>query len=541
MNPIVINNEGPFRTPGVGPGAVVMPLDQVDPKKEFESAYSISKQLKLDAEIEQAKKREKIKGMLGDIDFDTKGVRAKDMDYFLKGKETLHNFYQNALMRGVNPENSEFMKDYSHANLLKKSYSVAVDASRDLNKNLKTATEELYKNPNKYDWEQSVAKIREASQADLPKALELYGSGLLVPKGWAFEPWAKELFDPKKTAFKPEQTVSTNNKGQVIETSGYSKWDPNLKTYPKVQEIASWALRNNPDFRDYISEQWDALPAQVKQEYAKMAETATKNGNPVSAEDFYASKTLEPFAFTHQAFKGETAGARESAKYAFGKGAVKNEFKADIDRYLMLAAGDNSVYQEREGKKLSQYFVGKKVGTYTITNDAGVVAKDVPSYVVSIQHMGKTAEGRPIIRYKTTGTDQQRGQGQVDQDGFVTTNDPNDLIIPMIYSEYGKDATKYVEAYYERAKSLKAWKGGTIDPYVDGVQQLSPEYELEDVEGQAKKIDEDNPANYKPKEEGEKPGLFGLLNKFTSSFFNNTPAQPSNPGTSNGPVKKFDY
>lgn len=544
MASYIVNNQQPYDAAGSGPGAVVFQLPERDPLDSFKSAYSIAHQMKMDKWADEDRKRAKMKEYMGDMDFKTDGIRSKDMGYFQQGKNTLHGFYANALMNG-DPSDPAFRKDYEHAQLLKNSYEVAVNSSIDLNKQITAATAELYKNPNKFDFEKSVAKIKDIAQSDLPQAIEKSGSGLLVPKGWQFESWARSFFEAKDSPFKPDQSVRTNSKGQVIETSGYSKWDPNLKSYPKVQEMATWAIRNNPDFRDYVLGKWEELPTGAKQEYAKIAETATKNGNPVTAQDFFANTMLEPFAFTKDAYKGETAGAKESARYYFGKGQVKQEFKADIDRYLLFAGGDNSLFQLRDGKKMSQYFLGKTVGSFK-QPDPNNPGKMIPvdDKIISIQHLGKTADGRPIIKYKTTSTEATPGEGLVDADGYITTNDPTDIIYPMIYAEFGKEAPKYVSAFQERSKGLGAWRGSTIDPYSEGVLKLSPGYKLEDVQQQVEDQEEDNPSNHLiSPPSSDNSFISDIFNKFKARLSKSPKKDNSQNGGSStdAPTQKFEY
>ena len=509
----VYNGEGPFRASRGGVGAVVVDDQTKDPVDVFKSAYSIGKQLKDDREAEQAAKRKKIEQYLSDLDFSTTGIRSNDYDYFLKGKDALNGFLTHAIMQGADPTNPLFLKDYAKAQEIKRAYSVAVDASKNLNEQIKKATEELYKNPNKFDWDGSLRRIKEVASADLPAAVQMAQKPLLMPKGWDFTTWATGLFDPKKSAFKPEKSVSTNNRGQVIETTEYSKWDNDMKAFPKVQEIAGWALRNDANFRDYVLDRWDGLDDRVKEEYSKIAESATKNGNPITAEDYFAYQALEPFAYQQKAYKGETSAAKEANKYAFGRGAAKKDFAADIDRYLMLANGDASVYRYRDGGKFSQYGIGAKVGTYV-----DMMGNTVPDEVISIQHLGKTPEGRPIIKYKTTGTADHPGRGLVDQDGYITTNDPNDIIYPMIKAQYEKDAPKYIYAYQQRVKDLGGWKTGTIDPYAPDIMKLSPGYELENAEAEARKKEMQNPNYVAPSTGmGVMGNVFNYILRFTSA------------------------
>lgn len=485
----IVNGEGPYRASTGGVGAVVGP-GITDPMDTFKESYSIATRIKADMLAEQERKRKAIQVALGDIDFSTKGIRPSDAAYFQKGKNAISSFYQHALSQNVNPDNPGFLKDNARAQAIKRSYSVMVDSSVALNNQIKEAAAALHKDPSKYDWEKSVQNIREFANKPLVQAVN-EPKDLLVPKGWNLEKWASGLFDEKKGEYHPETSVTTDKSGKVIETTGFSEWDPNMKSFPKTQEIASWSIRNNPDFRDYVMGEYDQLPPAVKKEYNAIAQTATKNGNPISAEDYYAYTLLEPYAWTKKNYKGETAYTKAAAKSAAGAGQIKRTFQSDIDRFLLFARGDNSIYQMRDGGKVSQYFVGKKVGTYI--NDLG---EEKPSYLIEAKHMGQTAEGRPIIKYKTTGTVAQAGEGMVDADGYVTTNDPNDIIYPMINSEYGKDAQQYIKAYQDRVKELKAWKGGTVDPYTPEIDKLSPNYKLEDVQKQADAIDELNPDSY---------------------------------------------
>lgn len=485
----IVNAEGPYRASTGGVGAVVGPDEALDPMQMFKQSYSIAKQIAADRAAEDAAKRARIKAAIGEIDFSTNGIRANDAEYFHGGKQTLSQFYANALESGVNPDNPDFAKDNAHAQTIKRGYEVMVDASIDLNNKLKAASEALYKDPSKYDWEKSVASIKK--YADQPLVAALHSNEpLLVPKGWNFESWAKGLFDEKTGEFTPDAKVTTEG-GKIIEVKGFSEWDPAMKSFPKIQEAANLMLRHNPDFRDYAMDKYGELPPSVQDEFKSIAETATKNGNPISAEDYYAYTLLEPFGWTQKNFKGETEFAKESAKAGAGQRQVAENFQSDIDRYLLLARGDESIFQQRADGKYSQYGVGERAGTYV--NEMGV---EVPSLIVSVQHMGKTAEGRPIIKYKTTGTEAMAGKGIVDADGYVTTNDANDLIYPMINSKYGKDAQQYVKAYQERVKKLNAWKGGSVDPYTPEVDKLSPGYKLENVEQQAKTINNLNPDNY---------------------------------------------
>jgi len=488
----VINGEGAYRATTGGVGAVVGDDNiDVNPLNAFKESYSIARHIIGDRLADDERKRAAIKSTIGDIDFSTNGIRANDAPYFQGGKNLIKDFYANAISSGVNPNDPKFIRDNLQAQNIKKSYSVMVDASIDLNKRLKEAYDNLYKNPGKWDVEKSAAQIKKFSNAPITEAINRGNEPLLVPKQWNLEEWAAGVFDEKKGKFTPEEKVITNKKGQVVESSGFGEWDPNMKSFPKTQEVASWELRNNPEFRDHVIDTYGALPPSVQKEYQSIAQTATQNGNPISAEDYYAYTLLEPFAWTKSKYKGETADVKEGAKIRAGTAQIKKTFQSDIDRLLLLSRGDNSIFQQRDGKKLSQYFVGKTVGTY-----ADATGKEVPAKVVSIEHLGKTPEGRPIIRYKTTGTENAAGTGLVDEDGFVTTNDPNDIIYPMINSEYGKDAQQYIKAYQDRVKELGAWKGGTIDPYTPDIDKLSPGYKLEDVQSQVNAIDELNPANY---------------------------------------------
>lgn len=483
-----ITSGSPFNSGGSGPGAVVLDAQRIkDPMDAFKETFSISQQLQKDKAAEEERKRANIAKMLADLDFKTDGIRSKDTKYFLEGKNNMSGVIAKMLENGSDPTNPSFLKEHNMANTMKKAYEVSVSGSQQLNNDTNNAVKQLYAKPNDYDIPASLAKINTINNADLPTALQLSEKGFLVPKGWDFTKWATGVFNDKKSPFAPGTDVQTDKSGRVLEVQDWGKWDPEMKNVPKVQEVASWALRNEPDFRDYAVDQWGKLSQGQRDTFKTLAAKAPTG--KFQAEDLFAYQLMEPFASRNETYKGYTPYAHESAKISVGNSQIKKQVENDVDRLLLFAGGDNSLYQEIDGKKHSRYVHQQPMGQYPDP----VNGQPLPNFLEDVIHDGQTPEGRPIIKFKTTASAAEPDVYKADKDGYVTTSDPYELVKAMINSQYEKNAPLVIETFENRAKQLGAWKNGTFDPYAAKVKALSPGYELENLDEINKAREELNP------------------------------------------------
>lgn len=459
-----------FNGAGGGIGPVIFDKENLfaEVQSQFTNAYNTTNQWRAQKEAEQLRKQDILNKALGDIALDTKGIRPNDATYFLEAKKILQDVHVNALSQNTDPNNPRFKLEYAKALGLKNSYSTMVDASVGLNKAQQDAIKELGDDKDgKYDFQKSMQAIRQRSAMPLDEAIT--AGPMLIPNGFNYNKFATTVFG-KDSPYKPDKTVETSKSGMVTEETGY--------TPERTYEIVADQLVANNDYRDWVNGQFTQLPAGAQQEYEKLADAATKQGKPATAQQIFAYSKAVPFAYQSEAFKGWTPGTTAAWKVWSSNNTAENKVP-DVTEYALFGSGNNQVYQSVNGQKLAMPFIGSQLGE--INDKFGA---KVGNFLLSWEHVGQDADAtqpRNMFRYKTSWTEANKGMSGIDTEGYITTNNPSEVIFPMIMKRYGAKGPAVIKKLQDNAKASGAWTNEGIDWTKLG-KAFGTEYELQDLD-----------------------------------------------------------
>ena len=169
-----------------GPG-ISAPSKVFGPEQVAELTNNRLDQYVQDKKQEQAKNQAKLAKMLSDLDVKPTGMFEKDLPEFVKSKQALEDFYTQAQVAGVDPNNPRFIEQYTKAKKYKDGLQAMVQQSVNNNKEFIEATKKLDNNKNdQFDFDASQKNLESFKNGTFDDRNKLVGN-LLVPNTHDYE------------------------------------------------------------------------------------------------------------------------------------------------------------------------------------------------------------------------------------------------------------------------------------------------------------------------------------------------------------------
>jgi len=187
-----------------GPG-ISAPSKVFGPEQVAELTNNRLDQYVQDKKQEQAKNQAKLGKMLSDLDVKPTGMFEKDLPEFVKAKQALEDFYTQAQVAGVDPNNPRFLEQYTKAKKYKDGLQAMVQQSVNNNKEFIEAVKKLDSNKNdQFDFDSSQKNLEAFKNGTFEERNKLIGN-LLVPNNTDYE--HKFMLDLYKNGLlKPDTT-----------------------------------------------------------------------------------------------------------------------------------------------------------------------------------------------------------------------------------------------------------------------------------------------------------------------------------------------
>ncbi len=464
-----------FLTPTSGVGAYIpnAPEEQ-DPFKSFLTTYDTVNKWKILKEAEKARKADRVKTDLANLDINTTGIRPLAAPEFMKMKQEIIDDYTQALHEaGGNTNDPRYTQKLAELQGKTRVFQTLANGEVSANKAIVEHIKSMEHNPDLYSADQKKAVEDALAAPVLSYDGTPTGTQLASKLGFARQKSLPEIF----------QKMAKDKTGQETTV----QYDPSVHGYKEVQGykdlegMLQSQYNSNPLVHDQINEKLDGLI------------------NSQSPTDQAVYKQLEEDATKRKMSVPELMAINEGKPF-FGQGEKNLKFDPEYTKYLGWKYGAGKDDRDAVGSDLNNWFQ-MMAGVDGQYNDKGEFDVNVP--------IGREI-GNVTVKGKLTGYQNPDGTPEYEKQVI-----PNKLLaMKIVVDPTGKRVWKLKTTESDLANANEAGKWiVTNDPYkvlqvggakfkeksgmyIDMAQKFGSDLGVFDQKGKVWKNDQFNPSLY---------------------------------------------